>query len=154
MKSNGFVMVLVAFFWLDSNLQAKSLFIPPNQVNQSFAISKAQDSLNIHKSFRVEGGLGFGIAGEGGGLCGRLALSFLAMARITAFDGGEGSTVSGWFGPYRPVESFYDKGILLLHVISNKSSTQTIASAGVGWYSFLFLLFLNPILRFCRVPVS
>jgi hypothetical protein len=31
------------------------------------------------------------------------------------------------------VEKFYDKAILLSHVISNKKSNQTIISAGVGW---------------------
>lgn len=139
MKHSRFLLALMVFFCFDFNLLGKSLFIAPNYEEQSFAIStEVSDSSNVHKSIRVEAGLGPGIAGEGGGLSGRLAFSYLAhqwggMVRMTAFDGGKGvGTGSGLFsGP--PVEKFFDKAILLSRVISKRSSSPTIASAGVGW---------------------
>jgi hypothetical protein len=135
MQQSRFLIVIIIFCCFDSSL-GEPLVITLQPGHQSLSISVlAEDSLDVHKSARVEVGLGFGIAGEGSGLSGRLAFSYLthkwgALVRLTAFDGGEG-TGSNWFGS--PVEKFYDKAILLSHVISNKKSNQTIISAGVGW---------------------
>lgn len=93
----------------------------------------AQDSLYSHQSTRVEIGVGTGMVGEGGGFSGRLAFSYLqpnwgGVIRISAHDGGKGN--SNWFG--RPIETFYDNGILLSYIIKQSNYWQIIASAGVG----------------------
>ena len=96
---------------------------------------RAQDSLLSHQSVRFEIGLGGGSVGEGGGLSGRLALSYLhlnwgGIIRLSAHDGGTGKG-SGWFGP--PKEEFFDEGILLSYIPIQGNSWQMIASAGIGF---------------------
>jgi hypothetical protein len=138
MKHSCFIPVILVCLFLGSSLSGKSLFTASYDQKEFLTRSiQLPDSLNyFHRSIRAEAGLGLGIAGEGGGLSGRLAFSYIAhqwggMVRMTAFDGAKGTGGSGWFGP--PVEKFYDKAILLSRIISKTSSPQTIASAGVGW---------------------
>jgi len=95
----------------------------------------AQDSLISHQSARVEIGLGSGMVGDGGGLAGRIAFSYLhsnwgGVVRLSANDGREGKK-SGWFGP--PKEKFYDTGLLVSYIPIQTKYWQVVTSFGVGF---------------------
>ncbi len=95
----------------------------------------AQDTVFFHQSARLELGLGPGKAGQGSGVSGRLAFSYLqgkwgGAIRLTAHDGDRGDGSSSFFGP--PIEKFYDQAILLSYVLSQNKTSQIISSAGIG----------------------
>ena len=88
-------------------------------------------------SLKLEGGLGAGMAGDGGGINTRLAVGFIShkwggMVRMTVQKGGSGKRYSG-FDPFGLNEWFYDRAILVSRVISkNNEKSNIIASAGIG----------------------
>ncbi len=87
----------------------------------------------------VEGGLGVGAAGEGGGVQGRAALAVLAAEwggelRVSAHDGAQtppdDTFLSGLFGG--PRESFYDTSVLLLRSLTPRDYNRVLVGVGVG----------------------
>ena len=94
----------------------------------------AQDSSCFHQSARVEIGAGIGVVELTPS--GRIAVSYLhsnwgGVLRASAHIGKQGEEY-GWFGA-RSREKLYDNGILLSYILSNRTSRQVIASAGIGF---------------------
>ena len=101
------------------------------------AISEAQADSSRGMNIRFELGAGLGVAGQGGGLDGRLATMFVfqnwgGIVRVTAHDGGEGESVQSFIGTHTAKEKFYDSAILLSHVFIYQNSIKIIPSAGFG----------------------
>lgn len=100
--------------------------------------SFAQEQEIPLNNLRLDIGLGPGLAGEGGGLSGRAALSYHhsnwgGALRLTAHDGSKGeSSGSGFlsFGP--PIEKFYEKAILGSYIFHQDETLQYIGKLGYG----------------------
>lgn len=147
MRSFIFIVIICSNFInaQTSNKFNRDHFIKTNSssllIQEYFATQlDSNKNASLKNSFRFELGLGFSIAGDGGGLNGRLAVVFFfgkwgGTIRFTGHPGGEGEFVGGFFGPYRPKEKFYERAFMLSHSSKYSKKSRFIKSAGIGFCS-------------------
>ena len=100
-------------------------------------IKRQEQALSKTNTAKLDLGLGFGAAGTGAGLSGRIALGFNihnwgATVRSMVANGKTGKYIDSWLfgGGYYLREGFFENAVLLDHVVKHFDKSQL--STGIG----------------------